>query len=215
MPVMKRLEHAIQVTASVREPVEHVHCVVSGYVNFDSFWIAPWDAGGTHGNGCRLYVTFWRILFQSMIRVSCRSAIVNGLDRNMKIDTESSRLAVTLGEWYASDLLATMSTDLRQIIKILDVLNAVKINCRTVWDFPQIDSAAVDCGAVELDDQNFRRTSFPPDEFSAGREGDYIWLAPLASSSVRTRSVTGSFRLGSSHRLVAAVSARQFSLFAG
>ena len=49
---------------------------------------------------------------------------------------------------------------------------------------------------------NFRRTSFPPEKFSAGREGDYIWLAPLASSSVRARSVTGSLFSGSSHRLV-------------
>ena len=37
-------------------------------------------------------------------------------------------------------------------------------DCRTVWGFPQINSAAVDCGAVELDDLIFRRTSFPPGE---------------------------------------------------
>ena len=175
MPVMKRLEHAIQATASVWEPLEHVHCVVTGYVNFDSFWMAPWDAGGTHGDGWWLCVTFWRILLQSMIWLSCR---------------------------YASDLLATMSTDLRQMDGILDVIGAVKIDCRTVWGFPQIDSAVVDCGAVELDDLNFRWTSFPPDEYSAGREGDYIWLAPLVGLSVRARSVTESLPFGSPHRLV-------------
>ena len=109
-------------------------------------------------------VTFWKILLQSMIRLSCRPAIVNGLDRNMKINTESPRLAVTLGERYTSDLLATMSTDLRQMDGIPDVIGAVKIDCRTVWGFPQIDSAAVDCGAVKLDDLIFRRTSFPPGE---------------------------------------------------
>ena len=45
-----------------------------------------------------------------------------------------------------------------------------------VRGFPQIDSAAVDydTGAVELDDLIFSRTSFPPDELSAGRDGDYI-----------------------------------------
>ena len=215
MPVMNQLEYAIQATASVWEPLEHVHCVVSGYVNFDSFWMALWDAGGTYGDGCWLCVTFWRILLQSMIRLSCRPAIVNGLDRNMKIDTESPRLAVTPGEWYASDLLATMSTDLRQMNGILDVIGAVKIDCRTVWGFPQIDSAAVDCGAVELDDLIFRRTSFPPDEFSAGRDGDYIWLAPLAGLSVRTRSVTGSLPFGSPTDLYEAVSVWQLSLFAG
>ena len=82
------------------------------------------------------------------------------------------------------------------------MIGAVKIDCRTVWGFPQIDSAVVSSGAVELDDMNFRRASFPPDKFSAGLEGDYIWLAPLASSSVCTRTVTGSLLAGSPHRLV-------------
>ena len=35
-PVEKRLEYAIQATASVWEPLEQVHCVVSGDVDFDS-----------------------------------------------------------------------------------------------------------------------------------------------------------------------------------
>ena len=42
-----------------------------------------------------------------MIRLSCRPAIVNteyGLDRIMMMNTESPRLAVTPGEWYASDM---------------------------------------------------------------------------------------------------------------
>ena len=39
--------------------------------------------------------------------------------------------------------------------------------------FPQIDSTAIDCGAVELDDLTFRRPSFPPEQFSAGRDRNY------------------------------------------
>ena len=73
-----------------------------------------------------------------------------------------------------------------------------------VRGFPQIDFAAVDydpTGAVELDDLICRRTSFPPDELSARRDGDYIWLAQWAGLSVRTRSVTGSLRFGYPHRL--------------
>ena len=85
---------------------------------------------------------------------------------------------------------------------IPDVIGAMKIDCSTVWGFPQIDSAAVDCGAVELDDLIFRQTSFPRDEFSARRDGDYIWLALLTGLSVRTVSVTGSLRFRSPHRLV-------------
>ena len=79
-------------------------------------------------------------------------------DMNMKIKTESPRLAVTPGEWYASDLLATTSTGFRQMENITNVIGAVKLDCRTVWDFPQIDSALVSSGAVELDAMNFRRT---------------------------------------------------------
>ena len=145
----------------------------------------------------------------------------------MKIKTESPRLTITPGEWYASDLLATTITGFRQMDDIPKVIGAVQLDYRTVRGFPQIhsavvgcgvvalndmnsrrmsfpriDSAAVDSGVVELDDMNFRRTSFPPDEFSTGREGDYIWLTPLASLSVCTRSVTGSLFSVSSHRLV-------------
>ena len=84
---------------------------------------------------------------------------MNGLYRFMMMNTESLRLVVTPGEWYASDMLSTMSTDLRQMNGIPDVIGAMK-DCRTVWGFPQIESAAVDCGAVELNDMIFRWMSF-------------------------------------------------------
>ena len=66
-----------------------------------------------------------------------------------------------------------------------------------------IDSAAVDygAGAVELDDLIFLRTSFSPDELSAGRKGDYIWWDLWTSLSVCNRSVTGSLAFRSSQRL--------------
>ena len=200
MPVEKRLEYAIQATASVWEPLDQVHYVVSGYVNLDSFGMAPWGAGGTHGNGCRLCGTFWKMMLHWLIQLSCRPAIVNGLDRIMIMNTEygldrimmtnteSPWLAVITGEWYASDMLAMMSTDLSQMNGIPEVIGAMN-DCRTVWDFPQIDSAAVDYGAVELDDLIFRRTSFPPDVFSAGRDGDYmkdcrtVWDFPQIDSA--------------------------------
>ena len=125
MPVIELLQHAILATASVWEPLEHLHFVVSDHVNFDSFWMAPWDASGTLGDCCRHYVTFWRT--RSVIRLSCRPAIMDengsklvrslsplnllyvymGLtdaltvghypDMNMMINTESPRLAVHPG----------------------------------------------------------------------------------------------------------------------
>ena len=88
-------------------------------------------------------------------------------------NTDSPRLAVTPGEWYPSDMLTTMRTDLHQMNGFPEVIGAMYV-CRTVWGFPKIDSTAVDCGVVELDDLTFRRTSFPLDEFSAGRGGNYL-----------------------------------------
>ena len=72
-----------------------------------------------------------------------------------------------------------------------------------VWGFPHLVSAVDSAtGAVELDDLNFRRTSFPPGELSAGRDGDYILLDLWTGLSVCARSVTGSLHFGHPHGLV-------------
>ena len=47
----------------------------------------------------------------------------------------------------------------------------------------------------------FRRTKLPPDEFSAGWNGGYIWHDLGTERSVCNRPVTGSHGFGSSHRL--------------
>ena len=70
-------------------------------------------------------------------------------------------------------MLTPMRRDLRQMNGRPEVIGTM-YDCRTVWGFPQIDSTAVDCGTVELDDLTFRRPSFPPDEFSAGRDRNYM-----------------------------------------
>ena len=59
-------------------------------------------------------------------------------EMNMRINTESPRLAVIPGEWYASDLLATTSTRFPRMDGIPDVIGAVEIDCRTVWGFPRL-----------------------------------------------------------------------------
>ena len=47
-------------------------------------------------------------------------------------------------------------------------------DCRTVWGFLRIDSPTVDCDAVDLGDLIFRQPSFPPEEFSAWRDWNYM-----------------------------------------
>ena len=55
-------------------------------------------------------------------------------------------------------------------------------------------NTAVDaCHAMKIGD-------LPPDEFSAGRNGDYIWRDLWTEPSVCNRPVTGSHGFGSSHR---------------
>ena len=52
MPAEERLVYAIQATALIWELLEQVRYVVCGDVDFDSFGMAPWDAGGMHGDSC-------------------------------------------------------------------------------------------------------------------------------------------------------------------
>ena len=57
--------------------------------------------------------------------------------------------------------LTPLSRDLRQMNGIPEVMGAM-YDCRTGWDFPQCDSTAVDCNAVELDELTFRRPEVIP-----------------------------------------------------
>ena len=54
---------------------------------------------------------------------------------------------------------------------------------------------------MKIGDMIFRHTNLPPDEFSAGRNGDYILRDLWTEPSVCNRPVTGSHSFGSSHRL--------------
>ena len=124
-----------------------------------------------------------------------------------------------------------LSCDLRQMSGTPEVMGAMYVwvqCCRSGWDFPQFDSTAVDCSAIELDDLTFRRpgfrpeevpaggdtcgvamlnelifcrTSFLPDDLSARRDGDYIWRDLWTGLSVCNRPVTGSPTFGSSYIL--------------
>ena len=137
MPAEEQLEYAIQVTTSICEPLEQVHCVASGDVDFDSFGRAPWDAGGMHGNGCRLRETFRTMMLRWLMRLLCRPVIMNGLDGTMRMNTEngldgnmmtntdSPRLAVTPGEWYASETIRVIRTDLRQMNGFTEMIGAM------------------------------------------------------------------------------------------
>ena len=76
---------------------------------------APWDAGGMHGDSCQLRETLRTMMLQWLMRLLGLPVIMNGLDRTMRMNTEngldgsmmtntdSPRLAVISGEWYASD----------------------------------------------------------------------------------------------------------------
>ena len=180
MPGEKSLKYAIQATALVWMPVEQVHNVVSGDVDFDSFGMAPWDAGGMHLRTCSEVLR--TMMLQWLMRLLCRPVTMHGLDRTMTLNTEngfdtimmitadSPQLAVTPGEWYASVMLTLLSRDLRQ-------LNSAMLNSGTELGFSQVDSATADSGAVEMDDLIFRRLSLPPEDVSAGCDGNYGWLS--------------------------------------
>ena len=149
-------------------PLEQVHYVVSGDVDFDYFGMAPWDASGMHGDSCQLHETLQTMMLQWLRRLLCRPVILNGLDRTMRLNTEngidgsmmtnteSPRLAVTPGEWYASETIRVIRTDLCQLNGFTETMGAM-CDYTTVEVFTQIDSTAADCGVGELDDFIFRR----------------------------------------------------------
>ena len=64
MPAEERLEYAIQATAVIWEPLEQMCDVLSDDMNPDSFGMAPWDAGGVHGNDCQRCETFRTMMLQ-------------------------------------------------------------------------------------------------------------------------------------------------------
>ena len=124
-------------------------------------------------------------MLQWLMRLLCRPVFVNGLDWTMRMNTENGldgsmmtntdypRLAVTPSEWYASDMIRVIRTDLRQINGFTEMMGAM-CDYTTVEVFTQIDSATADCGMGELDDFIFHHTSFPPDELSPGRDRNYM-----------------------------------------
>ena len=69
MPAAERLEYAIQATALIWEQMRYV---VSDDVDFDSFGMAPWDAGGIHGDICQSRETFRTMMSQWLMRLLCR-----------------------------------------------------------------------------------------------------------------------------------------------
>ena len=93
--IMEPLEHSVLATAAVWEPLEHSNCVVTDHVDIASFWMAPWDAGGTIGDGYRPCVTSWWTVFRLVVRLSCRPVFV---------DVECSRLFRSLRQLCVLDM---------------------------------------------------------------------------------------------------------------
>ena len=54
----------VQATVLIWEQLEQMRYVGTGDVDFDSFGMAPWDAGGMHGNDCQRRETFRTIMLQ-------------------------------------------------------------------------------------------------------------------------------------------------------
>ena len=176
-------------------PFEQVHSVESGDVDFDSFGMAPWDAGGMHS--CTRSEPFRTIMLQWLMRLLCRPVIMHRLDRTVTMYTEngldtitmitsdSPRLTVKPGEWYACDVTTQTRHDLRHTCDISAAVDC-KAGIRNVlifrrlslvpedvsarrdgkYGFPKIDCAAADSGAVEMNDLIFRRLSLPPEDDS-------------------------------------------------
>ena len=67
MPADERLEYAIQATAIIWQPLEQMRYVVSDDMDSDSFGMAPWDAGGMHGNDCECRASHCNIMMLTTV----------------------------------------------------------------------------------------------------------------------------------------------------
>ena len=71
----------------------------------------------------------------------CRQAIMNGLNGTIRMNTEygldSPRLEATPGEWYASETIRTISTDLRQMNGFMRIIG-IMCHCWTVGVVPSL-----------------------------------------------------------------------------
>ena len=148
MPGKKRLEYAIQATASVWMTFEQVHNVVSGDVDFDSFGMAP----------RRLAVTPGEWYASGMLTLLCRDLCrMNGAMYNSR--TEWGFLQVD------SATAGSGAVELDDLIFRWLSLPPEEVSTGRDGNYGslKIDSAAVDydTGAVGLDDLIFRRTNLP------------------------------------------------------
>ena len=115
---MEPLEHSVLATASVWEPLEHSNSVVTDHVDIDSFWMAPWDAGGMLSDSCRPYVTSWGTVFRLVVRLFCRPAFV---------DEDCSRLFRSLGR------ICVRGVHVGQT----DILTSPGMDMKIATDFPR------------------------------------------------------------------------------
>ena len=189
----KNLEYAIRTTASVWMPFEQVH-----RGDFDSFGMAPWDAGGmysrTFGEPYRTRMLQW------LMQLLCRPVIMNGLirtrtvytenglDTNLMKPSDSHRFTVTPGEWYGNDVFTQIRHELRDVgdnSAVVDCNAVIRNNLISHWlclppeevsagryemdDFPETDCTMADSDEADMNDLISRRRCLPPEEVSAGR----------------------------------------------
>ena len=60
---------------TVSDPLERSGLDVTVHVDVDSFWLAPWDAGGTLSSNYRPRVAVWRAVLCSVVRLSRRPVL--------------------------------------------------------------------------------------------------------------------------------------------
>ena len=199
---VENLEYAIQATASVWTPFEQACDAVSGDVDFDSFGMAPWDAGGMHGDRCQPHDAIHIVKSQWSMRFLCRPAIAHGLDRKtamnteneldmiILIDTDSPRLTVIPGEYYASHESTQIRCDLRHTHDTSAVTDGYTVEPNDMifrrMSFhsenvsagrDEIDgSPRIDCAVLELIDLTFRRLRLPQRDVSAERDENHVSL---------------------------------------
>ena len=125
---------------------------VSGDADFDSFEMAPWDAGGIQGD--KLHDVMYRpIIVHKLDRRTTRNT-ENKLDTIMLIDTNSPRLTVSPGECHVSHRGTWMKCDLPN-----DMILRHPAECNENYISTDLDSSAVILNDVTKHDKSYASVS--------------------------------------------------------
>ena len=177
---MESMKYVPQMTASVWMPFKQTCDEESGDADFDTFKMAPWDAGGTQSD--KLQEVMCRAMVHNVDRWTTRNT-ERELATKMLMDTNCPRLTMTPGEGDASYRGTQIGGELHDTLAISDGHTRRKeddILRRSAVCVEIVIPVDMNCTAVELNDVTILRRRLPRRQDLAEHDECYISVSNTA-----------------------------------